>query len=598
MLISGMTPRKRSLVSVLAGMASLAVARPLAQQVGRAVEAPAPAALTVDFIAVSKSDARTPILDLTKEAVTLRVAGRNRVITNLELVSMDESSPAAAPAAAAPAFPAPFATNLEPASSDNGRRVVFVIDTESIRPGEEGPLRAAVKGFLARLGPRDQVGVVAVPRGGMNVDVTRELDRVRDAFSQFTGAASASQTTVQATDRTRLDLQALAAMLRGMSGSERPTTVIFVASSLMGPSGTPSLGRTRNDQGDLQMDTFQLVSAAVGAARAQVFAVQIEGGMTISDASASTTNQGLASLAGVGGGEFFSHLALGDEDAIARIGRETSAYYVATFAADARDRSGTQYPIALSSSRADVRFLSRPGFELVKPVPNTSAPLPVDMLNTMRAFRDLPMRAVGYSARPVGIDRERMTWVRALAEVATPGAKVTAASARLYKLTGEPVSKYDLTAAELAKPVLEALLEAPPGQYRLRFAATDGKTSGAVDYPIEVRLTPAGALKMSSLMIQPHVQFSTEPEAWAVFELYGQNTGQQLSIEVFLIGAGPEPKRLEAQITTPPREADTYLVRARVPLTDLPPGDYQVRATVDVAAQPAVTIAATLRKVK
>jgi len=88
------------------------------------------------------------------------------------------------------------------------------------------------------------------------------------------------------------------------------------------------------------------------------------------------------------------------------------------------------------------------------------------------------------------------------------------------------------------------------------------------------------------------------PEAWAVFELYGQNTGQQLSIEVFLIGAGPEPKRLEAQITTPPREADTYLVRARVPLTDLPPGDYQVRATVDVAAQPAVTIAATLRKVK
>ena len=111
-----------------------------------------------------------------------------------------------------------------------------------------------------------------------------------------------------------------------------------------------------------------------------------------------------------------------------------------------------------------------------------------------------------------------------MAARATP----TAASAALFDVTGHVIARYDLSAADLAKPVLQPVLEAPPGRYRLRIAATDGKTSGAVDCPVEVGLTPAGSLKTSSLMIGPKLQFSGEAEALAVFEIYGQNTGQQL----------------------------------------------------------------------
>jgi hypothetical protein len=603
------TIRQRSLAAVLAGVAALAVARPFAQQAPRAVVSTGAPPLTLDFLAVSKDDARTPILDLTSQTMTLKVGGKNRVITNLELVKTDDPSSAALPPAA-PAFPVPFATNAAPAGSDRGRRIQFVIDTESIRPGAEGALRTAVNGLLTRLGPHDQAGVIAVPRGGMNVEVTPDVDRVRDAIGHFTGAAEATQTVTQATDRSRLDVEALTGILIAMSGAERPTTIIYVGSSLMGPNGTAALSRKRNGdmqattqtpigQGDLSLETFQVAGAAVSAARAQIFVVQVEGGTTITDASSTATSAGLASLASLGGGEFFSHLALGEEDAIARIGRETSAYYVATFDGDASDKSSTRYPIALSSSRADVKLLWRPDYELVKAASNTRAPTLVDMLKTARAFRDLPIRAVGYSMRPYGAERDRRTWVKAFAELVTPGTTLTGASAALYNVTGLLVAKFDVPLTDLAKPVLPAAFQVPPGRYRLRFAATDGKRSGAVDYPIDVGLTPAGSFKLSSLMIEPKLQFSSEAEASAVLELYGQNTGQQLSIEVLLEGAGSEPKPLASPKILPTSpEADRYSVRIPIPLADLPPGDYQVRVTAGVVGEPAGTLTATVRKVK
>jgi hypothetical protein len=183
--------------------------------------------------------------------------------------------------------------------------------------------------------------------------------------------------------------------------------------------------------------------------------------------------------------------------------------------------------------------------------------------------------------------------------VLTPGVKLTAASAGIYDFTGRLVFRTAVPAAELAKPLIQASLQAPPGKYKLRFAATDGKVSGAVDYPIEIGLTPAGAFKMSSLMVIPKLQFSTETEAAAIFELYGQNSGQQLSIEFFLVGAGPEPKPLDMKpIQAAPGEADKYIVGVTVPLADLPPGDYQVKAIVGVVGQPSGTVVGTIRKVK
>jgi hypothetical protein len=69
-------------------------------------------------------------------------------------------------------------------------------------------------------------------------------------------------------------------------------------------------------------------------------------------------------------------------------------------------------------------------------------------------------------------------------------------------------------------------------------------------------------------------------------------------LEVSLIGAAAEPKLLESKVVAAAREPDKYIVSTVVPLADLPPVDYQVRATVGVVGQPAGTLTATLRKIK
>jgi hypothetical protein len=173
--------------------------------------------------------------------------------------------------------------------------------------------------------------------------------------------------------------------------------------------------------GELTADTYNRVRENLAAARTQIFVVQTESGPTISGTSPGTTNQGLMTLASQGGGEFYSHVGLGNEDAVARIARTTSAYYAATFDADPSDKVGTRYPISVSSSRADVKFLVRPDFERTKGAVNTKAASVDDMFKTSDAFRDLPMRAVGYSVRPIGPDKDKTTWVKAFGEVLAPG---------------------------------------------------------------------------------------------------------------------------------------------------------------------------------
>jgi hypothetical protein len=601
---------RRYLVFAFVGLVALAAARPMAQQTPRTVGTPGVEQLTVDFLAVAKDDARTPILDLTKETVTLKVGGKNRVITSLQLLKM-EGPPAAAAAAAAPAaapaasaFPPPFATNVRAVSGGGpGRNLLFIIDTETIRSGEEGPVRTAILGMVDKLTANDQVSVVAVPHGGMSVEMTSDIGKVRDAITHFTGAAPATETSTQATDRSRLDVEALTGILRAMSGADRPTTIIYVGSSLMGPGGSAAINSTgvganaaasTISQGQLTADTFNYVRENIGAARAQIFVVQAESGPTISGASPGTTNQGLMTIAGMGGGEFYSHISLGNEDAVARIARTTSAYYVATFDADPSDKVNTRYPISLTSSRADVKFLVRPDFERTKAANNTKAPSTSDMLKTADPFRDLSLRMVTQCTKGKGPDGK--IDVKVFAEAIEPGVKLTAGIVGIYDFAGTLKANYTVPAGDLGKsPLPPMLVSVAPGKYRVRFAATDGKVSGAVDANVDAELIPAGPLKLSGMVLQPKLIYSTEAQATAGFELYGASQGQNLSVQVDLLGAGAEPKPLEVK---PAGGGDRYIMIVPVPIQDLPPGDYQVRATVGLEGQPSATITATLRKTK
>ena len=94
--------------------------------------------IVVDFIALDSTG--QPATGLTPADVTIRIAGKQRTVTGLELKRVDggaASSAAPAAAAAAPsAAPPPFSTNAGgggAAAAPGGRTVLLVIDQESLR---------------------------------------------------------------------------------------------------------------------------------------------------------------------------------------------------------------------------------------------------------------------------------------------------------------------------------------------------------------------------------------------------------------------------------------------------------------------------------
>ena len=119
-------------------------------------------------------------------------------------------------------------------------------------------------------------------------------------------------------------------------------------------------------------------------------------------------------------------------------------------------------------------------------------------------------------------------------------------------------------------------------------------------------LTQAGPLKMSGLMIgalrdksmSPAMQFRDEATVVGYVELYGQLTGQvSARMEVASTLDGPALKTIQpgGQATA---EADKFLLLGEIPIADLKPGDYVVRAFVSIQGQPEGRVVRTLRKVE
>jgi VWFA-related protein len=584
--------------------------------------------LTIDFLAVTADG--SPITDLKAEDLTLRISGKPRPVRALNLVKMSTTAaaPAAAPAPAAAASatsaPAPFATNSGAARNASGRAFFIAVDNESIRPGGEGPIRDALNGFLSKLSAEDQVALVTIPHGGVNVDLTNDLAKVRAGVTQITGAAKANESVADATDRSRNSLMQFTGILEAMAGNDRPAVAILMSTSLLGAQTTGTANQASSTSGvgslnaDLTSDDFSHVRAAAAAARAEVYTVQPPGAPVMDSSAQMSRNSasrsasvdpqgGLQNIAGASGGQLFQ-LALSNETALDRVVRETSSYYVATIDAEADDRNGTTHPISIKATRNDVTLRVRPDMYVAKAAATGTKSVSVqDMLKTSDKFTQLPIRMAGFTTKlgaAQGGDKDKL-FVTAVTEPVEPGVKFASASAGLYDSAGKLVTHDTSDTAGLAAMPLNSRMQVAPGKYRLRVAVTDASgRAGAADFPIDVSLIPGGPFQMSSMRLgtmqnnslKTMLQFSNEPEVVAFFELFGGAANQQLFLE-FDVAKSVDGPAIQQITPTPLAQGDHYLITGTVALKDLPPGDYVVRAKVGVEGQTGL-LTHTLRKVQ
>jgi VWFA-related protein len=581
----------------------------------------------LDFRAVT-SDGR-PVGDLTAADVALRVDGRPRAIRSLEFVELASPLMAERPGALLPPMPEPFGTNR---LADGGRVVMIVMHHESIRPGRERPARDAAVRFLAMLSPRDYVGLVTMPRGSVLVDLTRDHEQVRTALSRVTGQArqtegrdvaaagrmpGVSASDAQASDKacgSRLTLNTLATMMPTMSGFDGPKSIVFISSGLAPPTRDAPMNMGPG-QCELRSVYYEEVGTAASAARAHFYIIQPNDEQADSaqnaftDMSASrfgTANEdlaGLQHLAGVTGGDIFRLNSQPPEAVFTRVATETGAYYMIAFEPDASERNGLAHRVEIRAARDGVVVKFAPYFTI--PKLDVAELTPQKMLRTERRFRALPLRATAYVSRMAGQSSLKIVGA---AEPADPSTELKSAAFGLFDAKGKLAAQTSADGKEVLLPFVAALPGAQ-GPYRLRFAAVDTSgRAGTVDYSFRADLTGIiGNLRASGMalgttgggLFTPRLQFRTERDAIALFEMYGSPPrGAELTVRLEVAPDDDDPALAGGPATIrPSTEDDSRMVIGSIAIASLPPGDYVVRALVSVDGRVTARITRTLRKV-
>jgi hypothetical protein len=590
--------RRRAPSLVVLALTLPALALSMAGKAAAGQAAKAGAAVKIDFRALTEDGQQ--VSDLKPEEIALKVNGKARQIQSLGVwhaVAADRS-----PSPGGSALPPPYATN---AAGHTGRVIHVLIDDDSITPGREGQVREAVRLMAAELAPGDTLGVLTT-QGQINLRPSSDLGRVLRAVDGMAGRAGSNESAADAQCRTTRVLAALGSMLT-LSGGV-PTTIVVFSGGLTPPaqkiiqmsrSPNPDPATAANDVCPVRPEDYENIGILASTARADLYLFHLTEAMAN---RSSTLDAGFESLGGVTGAEFI-RLGASPQPAVSRVLRETASYYVATFDAEPSERNGRSYRVDLRTSREKVKLRTRPAVEIQKDVTKAAAS-PKDMLRTPSVYGDLPVRATAHTSRSPGSDEIRIV---AMFEALDASASLVAASVGMFDGSNTLKKQWTAQPADLAKRPVMAALTAPAGTYRVRVAAVDGAgCAGTADYELKVEVPRADPLKLSTLILgtqapgggfAPRLEFGSEPVAIGLVEIYGVPKTGVLTVDLDIVQTTEGAPLAKAETTVGPGNADDMRIAfGGFNITSLAPGDYQMRAIVNLDGKPVGKVVRTLRK--
>ena len=548
--------------------------------------------LLVDFRALNADG--QPVLDLKPEDLILRVDGRERPVSSLDVIRRNDAETTSVLAP-------PFATNS--AAQSGPRNVIVFIDEASIAPGREHLFRDALSSFLTQLSPRDRVRLMSLRPIGPTLPFEEGVRDIPAALARFVGHSTPSETANDLICRSGPSLRRIGAELTNYTGSPVPTVVIVSAGFGSPPAGGVSSFGNYGKCPVLENLDFENVGNAARAINAAVYVI------LPTDATASllpriTLERGVETLAGALGAEMIRGRPP-TAATMARIAIDTSSYYLATFETLPGDRPDVPHRIELRSRRPNITVRARP--EIAgpsrKPAGGPTVPKPDAMIRVATTYRDLPLRAAGFASRA---DDGKVRLV-VLFEPEDPAVKITAASIGLYDASGK-LTRWTAESSELASRPLLAGIIVPPGTYRMRVAASSGTAAGAVDTEVRAELSEAAGMTTSALLVGvegpngfvPRMQFSAADKgAFGYLEIYAVRKNAVLTVSFALASTaeGPALAGDDVQLTPGPRD-DTRIAFSGFAIDGMPPGDLVMRAIVSVDGKPVSRAYQTIRKSK
>jgi hypothetical protein len=449
---------------LIAGALLVVVAGTLAPW-SQAQSRPGSASVTIDFTAREAGEA---VHNLDAGDLTLRVSGRPRAITSLQLVHLGGRS--------LDVLPPAFATNRPTVA---GRTILFVADWPSIRAGRETTLRNAVRAMARSLDPADRVALAVVPYDGLIVNFTTSHAEVMDRLMTGTGRALRAEGASEFACRSRVTLEAIRGLLEGLSGGIGPTTVVLLSSALAGPVRDAPANRFPG-QCELRPLLFQDVADAATMARARVYVVEPEDAPT-----SGAERAGLEHLAGVTQGRLLT-LASTGADGLNGVIEDTRTFYLLTFDAEPGERNGSRHRVDLRTTRPSVALEVHPEVFIPRTfadAPNTRR-IASDLLTDPRHFRDLTLRGTLYLSRDADATTVRVV---PLVESVDAGVVLDSAAIGVYAADGSLVARWaSVPGAPVTNPVAGALS-----------VATGSSAASCSDFPAKASLCRASSSPMN-----------------------------------------------------------------------------------------------------
>jgi VWFA-related protein len=356
--------------------------------------------VSVDVAVVDRNG--RPVEDLRAPEFTVKIDGEARRVVSAELVRVDVEAAKKQVADKSETF---YTSNLTPI---NGRMILIAIDQINIRPGTLQPVLKAASAFLDHLSPLDQVGFIAFPEPGPQVNFTNDRLKLRLAMQKLIGQPgrmSVSTLNIGVSEAIALNdkrdetvlAQVVARECRGLAVDQRAQCerdivneasqiairarqdgehsraairdILTRLTMLEGPKSLILISEGLMVQED---DEMQSIVALAGRARTSINIMSVDlqrNDITVTEAPPTQSQdrrlqlEGLEALATLSRGALFHVVGTG-ESIFDRLASEISAYYLLGVEQRPSDAKGDRHRIDVSVGRQNVTIRSRQAFVL------------------------------------------------------------------------------------------------------------------------------------------------------------------------------------------------------------------------------------------
>ncbi|MEQ1869656.1 MAG: VWA domain-containing protein [Vicinamibacterales bacterium] len=403
-------------------------------------------------------------------------------------------------------------------------------------------------------------------------------------------------------------IRALGGLLDSLKAIDGPKTMMFVSEGFA--------------VDDMHGEVAALGTRAA-AARTSIYSLKLDDSLFTVDASQARVAigrmddrarraEGMEILSGASRGTLINVIGNG-VNVFARIESELAGYYLIGVESGAADKDGKAHPVSVSVKRPRLTVRTRRaviGSATESTAPRTPRESVMAALATPLPMTALPIRVATYSLQGPEADRVQLL-IHADVGTDYPTSRVVSMG---YVITDQDGRMVDSQAATARlPPVMNGVpsplqfsggASLPPGDYLMKLAVSEGDRVGTVEHQIHAGLTTTGALRLSDLMVGG----PTDPSAVPLRPTVGY-TVVFGGVHGYLEAYGPMSNAVKTTFDIVSVRDGAAIVSADVPaytvgsmraifshvlpVRQLPPGKYLLRATLSWPQAPAQIVTNT-----